>query len=164
MFHTLWGGFVDESCRANMPKAEACLYGELGMWLLVYTCKLLANNSSGLPKVSKCGKCKAICLISHRGRGILKAMSPLGIVFERKSDLSPIAILLIPLPLFFVLKTMFWIFPYPRAKIPCYPPIFPKMSLWSALSLTRQGSQWDVHSLCACRAGGWGKVIRLIFL
>ncbi|KAL9989249.1 hypothetical protein ACROYT_G003778 [Oculina patagonica] len=29
MFHTLWGGFVDESCRANMPKAEACLYGEL---------------------------------------------------------------------------------------------------------------------------------------
>lgn len=29
MFHKLWGGFVDESCRANMPKAEACLYGEL---------------------------------------------------------------------------------------------------------------------------------------
>lgn len=29
MFHTLWDGFVDESCRANMPKAEACLYGEL---------------------------------------------------------------------------------------------------------------------------------------
>ena len=31
MFHELWDGFVDESCRANMPKAEACLYGELGM-------------------------------------------------------------------------------------------------------------------------------------
>jgi len=29
MFHELWDGFVDESCRANMPKAEACLYGEL---------------------------------------------------------------------------------------------------------------------------------------
>lgn len=29
MFHNLWDGFVDESCRANMPKAEACLYGEL---------------------------------------------------------------------------------------------------------------------------------------
>lgn len=29
MFHKLWGGFVDETCRANMPKAEACLYGEL---------------------------------------------------------------------------------------------------------------------------------------
>jgi len=27
----LWDGFVDESCRANMPKAEACLYGELGI-------------------------------------------------------------------------------------------------------------------------------------
>ena len=24
---------MDESCRANMPKAEACLYGELGMLL-----------------------------------------------------------------------------------------------------------------------------------
>lgn len=30
MFHNLWDGFVDETCRANMPKAEACLYGELG--------------------------------------------------------------------------------------------------------------------------------------
>lgn len=29
MFHNLWDGFVDETCRANMPKAEACLYGEL---------------------------------------------------------------------------------------------------------------------------------------
>ena len=24
---------MDESCRANMPKAEACLYGELGKGL-----------------------------------------------------------------------------------------------------------------------------------
>ena len=36
MFHELWNGFVDESCRANMPKAEACLYGELGTKLLFY--------------------------------------------------------------------------------------------------------------------------------
>lgn len=37
MFHELWDGFVDESCRANMPKAEACLYGELGTKLLFQT-------------------------------------------------------------------------------------------------------------------------------
>ena len=40
MFHELWDGFVDESCRANMPKAEACLYGELGT---VYDASLLST-------------------------------------------------------------------------------------------------------------------------
>lgn len=29
MFTQLWNGFVDESCRAQMPKAAGCLYGEL---------------------------------------------------------------------------------------------------------------------------------------
>ncbi|XP_048587605.1 palmitoleoyl-protein carboxylesterase NOTUM [Nematostella vectensis] len=29
MFSDLWDGFVDETCRAEMPKAAGCLYGEL---------------------------------------------------------------------------------------------------------------------------------------
>ncbi|XP_031565813.1 carboxylesterase notum2-like [Actinia tenebrosa] len=29
MFNRLWDGYVDESCRSEMPKPAACLYGEL---------------------------------------------------------------------------------------------------------------------------------------
>ena len=47
MFHNLWGGFVDESCRANMPKAEACLYGELGKRVVNFIVSL-ANNKHTL--------------------------------------------------------------------------------------------------------------------
>ena len=30
VFDHYWDGFVDETCREQMPKAAACLYGELG--------------------------------------------------------------------------------------------------------------------------------------
>lgn len=33
MFEKNWDGFVDESCRKQMPKAAACLYGELGKFI-----------------------------------------------------------------------------------------------------------------------------------
>lgn len=43
VFEKNWDGFVDESCRKQMPKAAACLYGELAITYLKTPIFVLSN-------------------------------------------------------------------------------------------------------------------------
>lgn len=45
VFDNYWDGFVDETCREQMPKAAACLYGELGELSVCHLRKILSFNS-----------------------------------------------------------------------------------------------------------------------